>query len=29
MVKLAGKSVDFRELERAVFDVMGRARKAA
>lgn len=28
-VKLTGKSLDFRELERAVFDVMGRARKAA
>jgi len=27
-IKLTGKSVDFRELERAVFDVMGRARKA-
>jgi hypothetical protein len=28
-VKLTGKSLDFRDLERAVFDVMGRARKAA
>lgn len=28
-VALVDKSVDFRELDRAVFDVMGRARRAA